>query len=60
MVQLHLSLCTNVTIGSTMMKITLYGRFILYTVCILCIDHVAVGMSEVNDSCFEVREANSF
>jgi hypothetical protein len=43
-----------------MMKITLYGRLILYTVCILCIDHVAVGMSEVNDSCFDVQEANSF
>jgi len=55
-----MSLCTNGAVGSTTMKITLYGRLVLYTVCVLCIDHVAVSMSEVNDSCFEVREANSF
>lgn len=42
------------------MIITLYVSLILFTVCILCIDHVAVGMSEVIDSCFEAREANSF
>jgi len=42
------------------MIIALYGRLILLTVCILGIDHVAVGMSEANDSCFEAREGNSF